>query len=83
MRFRSRVDHQLDVSYVFNPFFVPLNVELKFQANEDVTQNVEILPNGADKWTWLIRRLVSFTSGTVVFFSQFERVHLVAIHFSD
>lgn len=39
------------------------------EANEDVTQNVEILPNGADKWTWLIRRLVSFTSaGSVLIF---------------
>ena len=33
------------------------------QANEDVTQIVEILPSISDKWTWLTRHLVSFTSG--------------------
>lgn len=38
---------------------------LTIQANEDVTQIVEILPSVTDKWTWLTRRLVSFTSGTV------------------
>lgn len=36
---------------------------LSIQANEDVTQIVEILPSISDKWTWLTRHLVSFTSG--------------------
>lgn len=39
------------------------------EANEDVTQIVEILPSVTDKWTWLTRRLVSFTSaGSVLIF---------------
>ena len=42
---------------IFHLFF------LSIQANEDVTQIVEILPSISDKWTWLTRHLVSFTSG--------------------
>jgi len=39
------------------------------EANEDVTQIVEILPNAANKWPWLTRHLVSFTSaGSVLIF---------------
>ncbi|XP_076460295.1 ATP-dependent RNA helicase DDX42-like [Babylonia areolata] len=40
------------------------------EANEDVTQFVQILPsNGPAKWTWLVRRLVEFTSvGSVLIF---------------
>ncbi|KAL9967663.1 hypothetical protein ACROYT_G025930 [Oculina patagonica] len=39
------------------------------EANEDVTQIVEILPSVSDKWTWLTRHLVSFTSaGSVLIF---------------
>ncbi|XP_057673916.1 ATP-dependent RNA helicase DDX42 isoform X2 [Corythoichthys intestinalis] len=39
------------------------------EANEDVTQVVEMLPSGADKWSWLTRRLVEFTSsGSVLIF---------------
>uniref|UniRef100_A0A4W4DSX2 ATP-dependent RNA helicase DDX42 n=1 Tax=Electrophorus electricus TaxID=8005 RepID=A0A4W4DSX2_ELEEL len=39
------------------------------QANEDVTQMVEVLPSGSDKWVWLTRRLVEFTSsGSVLVF---------------
>ncbi|XP_064613626.1 ATP-dependent RNA helicase DDX42-like [Liolophura sinensis] len=40
------------------------------EANEDVTQHVEVLPSfGPAKWTWLIKRLVSFTSyGSVLIF---------------
>ncbi|XP_056404008.1 ATP-dependent RNA helicase DDX42 [Hyla sarda] len=39
------------------------------EANEDITQVVEILPSGPDKWTWLTRRLVEFTStGSVLLF---------------
>lgn len=39
------------------------------EANEDVTQIVEILPSISDKWTWLTRHLVSFTSaGSVLIF---------------
>ncbi|XP_019130656.2 ATP-dependent RNA helicase DDX42 isoform X2 [Larimichthys crocea] len=39
------------------------------EANEDVTQMVELLPNGTDKWSWLTRRLVEFTSsGSVLIF---------------
>lgn len=39
------------------------------QANEDVTQVVELLPSGTDKWGWLTRRLVEFTSsGSVLIF---------------
>uniref|UniRef100_A0A0B7ALJ4 RNA helicase n=1 Tax=Arion vulgaris TaxID=1028688 RepID=A0A0B7ALJ4_9EUPU len=39
------------------------------EANEDVTQVVEVLPLGPAKWTWLMRRLVSFTSeGSVLIF---------------
>ena len=35
---------------------------LLFQANEDVTQIVEVLPPGPAKWTWLIKRLVEMTT---------------------
>ncbi|KAI1896395.1 hypothetical protein AGOR_G00094340 [Albula goreensis] len=39
------------------------------EANEDVTQVVEILPSGLEKWGWLTRRLVEFTSaGSVLIF---------------
>nr|KAG5707656.1 hypothetical protein BaRGS_031038 [Batillaria attramentaria] len=40
------------------------------EANEDVTQYVEVLPGtGPAKWTWLVRRLVEFTStGSVLIF---------------
>ncbi|XP_053308958.1 ATP-dependent RNA helicase DDX42 isoform X2 [Spea bombifrons] len=39
------------------------------EANEDITQVVEILPSGPDKWAWLTRRLVEFTSaGSVLLF---------------
>lgn len=39
------------------------------QANEDVTQVVELLLSGSDKWSWLTRRLVEFTSsGSVLIF---------------
>ncbi|KAL3053456.1 hypothetical protein OYC64_005900 [Pagothenia borchgrevinki] len=39
------------------------------EANEDVTQIVEMLPTAADKWDWLTRRLVEFTSsGSVLIF---------------
>uniref|UniRef100_A0A8C4EWQ7 RNA helicase n=1 Tax=Dicentrarchus labrax TaxID=13489 RepID=A0A8C4EWQ7_DICLA len=39
------------------------------EANEDVTQMVEMLPSATDKWGWLTRRLVEFTSsGSVLIF---------------
>ncbi|XP_072105381.1 ATP-dependent RNA helicase DDX42 isoform X2 [Mobula birostris] len=39
------------------------------EANEDVTQIVEILAAGPDKWVWLTRRLVELTSrGSVLIF---------------
>nr|XP_046270321.1 ATP-dependent RNA helicase DDX42 [Scatophagus argus]XP_046270322.1 ATP-dependent RNA helicase DDX42 [Scatophagus argus] len=39
------------------------------EANEDVTQVVELLPSGTDKWGWLTRRVVEFTSsGSVLIF---------------
>ncbi|XP_072568816.1 ATP-dependent RNA helicase DDX42 isoform X2 [Paramormyrops kingsleyae] len=39
------------------------------EANEDVTQLVEVMPSGLDKWGWLTRRLVEFTSsGSVLIF---------------
>ncbi|XP_078126520.1 ATP-dependent RNA helicase DDX42 isoform X1 [Sander vitreus] len=39
------------------------------EANEDVTQMVEMLPSSTDKWGWLTRRLVEFTSsGSVLIF---------------
>ncbi|OBS77063.1 hypothetical protein A6R68_16472 [Neotoma lepida] len=39
------------------------------EANEDVTQIVEILHSGPSKWSWLTRRLVEFTSsGSVLLF---------------
>ncbi|NXA00466.1 DDX42 helicase, partial [Nesospiza acunhae] len=39
------------------------------EANEDVTQIVEIFPSGPSKWNWLTRRLVEFTSsGSVLLF---------------
>ncbi|XP_005994675.1 ATP-dependent RNA helicase DDX42 isoform X1 [Latimeria chalumnae] len=39
------------------------------EANEDITQVVEILPSGPDKWNWLMRRLIQFTSsGSVLIF---------------
>ncbi|KAL3831435.1 hypothetical protein ACJMK2_023186 [Sinanodonta woodiana] len=39
------------------------------EANTDVTQIVEVLPVGPAKWTWLIKRLVEFTTlGSVLIF---------------
>lgn len=39
------------------------------EANEDITQIVEILTTGTDKWPWLTSHLVSFTSaGSVLIF---------------
>ncbi|XP_035260028.1 ATP-dependent RNA helicase DDX42 isoform X1 [Anguilla anguilla] len=39
------------------------------EANEDVTQMVEILPSALEKWGWLTRRVVEFTSaGSVLIF---------------
>uniref|UniRef100_A0A7N9AWT0 ATP-dependent RNA helicase DDX42 n=1 Tax=Mastacembelus armatus TaxID=205130 RepID=A0A7N9AWT0_9TELE len=39
------------------------------EANEDVSQVVELLLSGSDKWNWLTRRLVEFTSsGSVLIF---------------
>ncbi|KAK3108954.1 hypothetical protein FSP39_019665 [Pinctada imbricata] len=39
------------------------------EANEDITQIVEVLPVGPAKWTWLIKRLVEFTTmGSVLIF---------------
>ncbi|XP_018430185.1 PREDICTED: ATP-dependent RNA helicase DDX42 [Nanorana parkeri] len=39
------------------------------EANEDITQVVEIFPSGPEKWSWMTRRLVEFTStGSVVIF---------------
>lgn len=39
------------------------------QANEDITQIVEILSSGPNKWNWLTGRLVEFTSsGSVLLF---------------
>ncbi|XP_032801650.1 ATP-dependent RNA helicase DDX42 [Petromyzon marinus] len=39
------------------------------EANEDVTQRVEIFSNGAAKWNWLCSHLVEFTSsGSVLIF---------------
>ncbi|KAK1158962.1 ATP-dependent RNA helicase DDX42-like [Acipenser oxyrinchus oxyrinchus] len=39
------------------------------EANEDVTQLVEVMPSGLEKWGWLTRRLVEFTSaGSVLIF---------------
>lgn len=56
---------------------------LTIQANEDVTQIVEILPSVTDKWTWLTRRLVSFTSGTVkkksLFFYSPKKKHIIQL----
>ncbi|CAH1788169.1 unnamed protein product [Owenia fusiformis] len=39
------------------------------EANEDITQIVEVFPQGPAKWMWLTRRLVEFTSmGSVLIF---------------
>ncbi|TRY98960.1 hypothetical protein DNTS_001232 [Danionella cerebrum] len=39
------------------------------EANEDITQIVEFLQTGQEKWGWLTRRLVEFTSaGSVLIF---------------
>uniref|UniRef100_A0A8C6X3Q1 ATP-dependent RNA helicase DDX42 n=1 Tax=Naja naja TaxID=35670 RepID=A0A8C6X3Q1_NAJNA len=39
------------------------------EANEDITQIVEILSSGPNKWNWLTSRLVEFTSsGSVLLF---------------
>lgn len=52
----------LKIKYNLKSFF-------SSQANEDITQVVELLPTGADKWSWLTRRLVEFTStGSVLIF---------------
>ncbi len=48
---------------IFKPIFS------SSQANEDVTQIVEVLQTGLEKWGWLTRRLVEFTSaGSVLIF---------------
>jgi len=40
-----------------------------FQANEDVTQHVEMFKKREMKWPWLAQRLVDFTSqGAVLIF---------------
>ena len=33
------------------------------EANEDITQVVEVMTSDQDKWAWLLRHLVEFTSG--------------------
>ena len=33
------------------------------EANEDITQVVEVMETDQDKWAWLLRHLVEFTSG--------------------
>ncbi|KAJ8314337.1 hypothetical protein KUTeg_008898 [Tegillarca granosa] len=39
------------------------------EANEDITQTVEVLPVGPAKWTWLMKNLVKFTTlGSVLIF---------------
>lgn len=39
------------------------------EANEDITQNVLVLPTGPSKWAWLTSKLVEFTSaGSVLIF---------------
>ncbi|ESO99216.1 hypothetical protein LOTGIDRAFT_141957, partial [Lottia gigantea] len=39
------------------------------EANEDVTQHIEVLPPGPAKWSWLVKRLVGFTTeGSVLIF---------------
>lgn len=58
--------------FVCNTVFCVLHCGLSNfspQANEDVTQIVEIFPSGPSKWNWLTRRLVEFTSsGSVLLF---------------
>lgn len=58
--------------FVCNSAFCVLHCGLSYlspQANEDVTQIVEIFPSGPSKWNWLTRRLVEFTSsGSVLLF---------------
>ncbi|KAK6166936.1 hypothetical protein SNE40_023532 [Patella caerulea] len=39
------------------------------EANEDVTQYIEVLPPGPAKWSWLVKRIVGFTTdGSVLIF---------------
>ena len=68
-RFLSRYRNVLRSSFC-NPFlhFIYENFSLQLQANEDITQIVEILTTGTDKWPWLTSHLVSFTSGTATIF---------------
>lgn len=34
------------------------------EANTDITQIAELMRDEKDKWTWLLRHLVEFTSGS-------------------
>ena len=62
--FSNVVDHlQGNTRILLFLYLISLLFFLSMQANEDVTQIVEILPSISDKWTWLTRHLVSFTSG--------------------
>ena len=36
------------------------------EANEDITQVAEIMDTDQDKWTWLLKHLVEFTSSETV-----------------
>ena len=33
------------------------------EANEDITQVTEVMNSDQDKWAWLLKHLVEFTSG--------------------
>ena len=35
------------------------------EANEDITQVTEVMTSDQDKWAWLLKHLVEFTSGMV------------------
>lgn len=35
------------------------------EANEDITQVTEVMTSDQDKWVWLLKHLVEFTSGMV------------------
>jgi ATP-dependent RNA helicase DDX42 len=48
---------------------IRINVGTTGQANEDITQIVEVLDDDTRKWDWLMRRLAGFcVEGSVIIF---------------
>ncbi|KAI8985239.1 P-loop containing nucleoside triphosphate hydrolase protein [Pilobolus umbonatus] len=59
---------------------IRINVGTTGQANEDITQIVEIVDDESLKWEWLIRRLAAFSSegSVIIFVGRKDAVDLLA-----